>query len=263
MATVLVTGSSSGIGLATVLEVARAGHDVLAAVRDPAGATALRSAVEAEAVSVTIVEMDVDHDGSVTAAFDTILSERGHIDALVNNAGVATYSAFEDLPIDGFRQMMETNYFGTIRCIKAVLPVMRDRRSGCIVNVSSTAGRLAIGGHSAYCGSKFALEAISEALAQEVKAFGIRVAVVEPGVIQTALFDKLREPPPSLYPHEARLRTFDPKGDGTPPDVVGRLIRSIIEGDGSQLRYPVGDDAVAMLQLRPRMTDEEWIAANA
>ena len=262
MAVVVVTGCSTGIGLATAVALARAGHDVFATARAPGNAIALQAAVRDESLPITIVELDVDQDASAAAAFGEILGTRGHIDVLVNNAGISQPSAFEDLPFGDFRAMMETNFFGAIRCIKAVLPTMRERGSGCIVNVTSLAGRVAPGGHGAYAASKFALEAVSEALGQELKAFGVRVAVVEPGIIQTAIFDKLREPPPSLYPHEVRIRSFDPGGTGTPPDVVARAIREIIEGDGDQFRYPVGDDAIAMLAWRASLSDEEWIDAN-
>jgi NAD(P)-dependent dehydrogenase (short-subunit alcohol dehydrogenase family) len=263
MAIAVVTGCSTGIGLATVVELARSGHEVFAGVRNPEGAEQLRAAIESESLPVVITQIDVDGDDSVARAFASVLAERGYIDALVNNAGIAWYSAFEDLPIGDFRKMMETNYFGPIRCIKAVLPAMRERGTGCIINVTSVAGRIAVGGHAAYTGSKFALEAVSEVLAQELRAFGIRVAVVEPGVIKTPIFDKLREPPPSLYPHEARLRRLDATDDATPPEVVARLIRDIVESDSQQLRYPSGDDAAAVLNLRASMTDEEWISANA
>jgi NAD(P)-dependent dehydrogenase (short-subunit alcohol dehydrogenase family) len=263
MGIAVVTGCSTGIGLATVVELARSGHEVFAGVRNPEGAEELRAAIDSESLPVAITRIDVDSDDSVASAFASILADRGYIDALVNNAGIACYSAFEDLPIGDFRKMMETNYFGPIRCIKAVLPGMRERRAGCIINVTSTAGRVALGGHAAYTGSKFALEAVSEVLAQELRAFGIRVAVVEPGVIKTPIFDKLREPPPSMYPHEARLRRFDPTDDATPPEAVARLIRHIMESDSHQLRYPSGDDAAAVLELRASMTDEEWISANA
>ena len=246
-----------------MVELARSGHEVFAGVRNPEGAEELRAAIESESLPVVITQIDVDDDDSVASAFATVLAERGCIDALVNNAGIACYSAFEDLPIGDFRKMMETNYFGPIRCIKAVLPAMRERGTGCIINVTSAAGRIALGGHAAYTGSKFALEALSEVLAQELRAFGIRVAVVEPGVIKTPLFDKLREPPPSLYPHEARLRRLDAADDATPPEVVARLIRDIVQSDSQQLRYPCGDDAAAALNLRASMTDEEWISANA
>ena len=263
MSVVVVTGSSTGIGLATVVELARSGHDVYATMRDPARATELAEIVRDEALPVTIVSLDVDSDTSVGAAIDKVFAHHDRVDALVNNAGVFVLGAVEDLPLDVFQQAMETNYLGALRCIKAVLPRMREARSGCIVNVSSVAGRFAIGGHASYTASKFALEALSEALAQEVRGFGIRVAVVEPGVIRTPIFDKLRDPPRSEYPHEARLRASDSTDSALSPFVVASVIREIIEGQSHQLRYAVPDGVIAFLKWRASMTDEEWIDLNA
>jgi NAD(P)-dependent dehydrogenase (short-subunit alcohol dehydrogenase family) len=259
----VVTGSSTGIGLATAVELARGGHDVYATMRNLSRSAELRAIAEQESLPIRIVELDVDSDASVTRGIGLILKECGHVDALVNNAGVATYGAVEDLPTTVFQSAIETNYLGALRCIKVVLPSMRERRAGCIVNMSSAAGRIALGGHASYTASKFALEALSEALAQEVRAFGIRVAIVEPGSVQTPIFDKLREPPPSDYPHEARLRAFDATDDAPSAFVVGQLVREIVDSDGGQLRYVVGDGVAAMIAWRSSMTDEEWIDSNA
>ncbi len=259
----VVTGCSTGIGLGTAVELARGGHDVYATMRDLSRSAELRAIADEESLPIRIVELDVDSDDSVTRGIGKILTDRGHLDALVNNAGVATYGAVEDLPVAVFQSAIDTNYLGALRCIKAVLPSMRERRAGCIVNVSSAAGRFAVGGHASYTASKYALEALSESLAQEVRAFGIRVAIVEPGTVRTPIFDKLRDPPKSDYPHEARLRRFDATDDAPSAFVVGRLIREIADGDGAQLRYPVGDDVVAMIAWRSSLTDEEWIDLNA
>src|SRR5262249_19106162 len=158
----------------------------------------IRSIALAEKLPITIFPLDVTGDESVRAAFQNA----GQVDVLVNNAGLGTFGSVEETPLARFREIMETNYFGVIRCIQAaVLPQMRERGSGVIVNVSSVAGRIAGGAQAAYSASKWALEALSEALACETKAFGIRVALVEPGVIATPIFDKsgfIRE---SRYPH--------------------------------------------------------------
>ncbi len=181
MATVLITGSSTGLGLATAVALARAGHDVYATMRNPERSPELQTIARKESLPISILRLDVDRDESVVQAVRQVLAERGHVDVLVNNAGILAFGAVEDLPLDVFRQAMETNYFGALRCIQAVLPSMRERRSGCIVNVTSIGGRITMGAHGCYTATKFALEALSEALAQEVKAFNIRVAIVEPG----------------------------------------------------------------------------------
>jgi len=265
MATVLITGSSTGIGLATAVALARAQHDVYATMRNPDRSPELPTIAHQESLPLTILRLDVDSDASVTQAVRQVLAERGHIDALVNNAGISPFGAVEDLPLDVFRRTMETNYFGALRCMQAVLPAMRARRSGCIINVTSVVGRIALGAHGAYTATKYALEALSEALAQEVKPCNIRVVIVEPGIMQTALFDKLSEDPPaSHYPHEGRLRALCAASLRSPvsPFVVGEAIRQIIESGSWQLRYPVGPDAVPFLQWRAAMTDEEWVTWN-
>jgi NAD(P)-dependent dehydrogenase (short-subunit alcohol dehydrogenase family) len=161
---------------------------------------------------------------------------------------------------------METNCFGALRCIHAVLPRMRAARQGLIVNVTSVAGRNASLGHAAYSASKFALEAVSECLAAEVKTFGIRVAIVEPGVIATPIFGKVESPAAStVYPHTRRLQAFFAASleNPVPASVVGNAIRDIVASGSPQLRYPVGPDAVPLLKARAGISDEEFVASGA
>ncbi|PYN31791.1 MAG: oxidoreductase, partial [Candidatus Rokuibacteriota bacterium] len=174
MSVALITGTSTGIGLATALHFARAGHDVYAGVRNLATATELTKAIEREPLGVTPVVIDVDDGASVQRGVGEVLAKAGRVDVLVNNAGIGGGGPLEDVPVDWAHTLFETNYFGAIRMIQAVLPGMRVRRSGAIVNVTSIAGRVAIAGHGHYSAVKHALEAASEALAQEVLAFGIR-----------------------------------------------------------------------------------------
>src|SRR5262249_42311476 len=140
-----------------------------------------------EKLSITVSAMDVDADRSVQQGIAAIVRQIGPIDVLVNNAGIERLGSVEELPMAEVRAVMETKYFGPIRCIQAVLPEMRRRRSGCIINVASIAGRIASSPFAPYTASKFALEALSEVLAQEVKPFNIRVAVIEPGIIDTPM----------------------------------------------------------------------------
>ena len=145
MAIAVVTGSSSGIGQATAVVIARAGHTVYATMRNPkAGSEELRAIAEREGLLLRCAMLDVDSDKSVREAFENIVSEAGHVDVLVNNAGIAHIGAVEELPIAEFRASMETNFFGALRCIQAVVPGMRERRSGCIVSVTSVAGRFSM-----------------------------------------------------------------------------------------------------------------------
>lgn len=207
MAIALITGTSTGIGLATAVTLARGGHTVIATMRNPQGGAAeIRRIAEAEKLPITVLSMDVDDDASVRESVAQALAQSGRIDVLVNNAGVAVHGSVEELPLAEFRRAMETNFFGALRCIQAVVPGMRERRHGCIVNVSSVAGRFSAAPQAAYSASKWALEAASEALAQEMKAFGVRVAIVEPGIIATPIFGKVTPgTKPSRYPHARRL----------------------------------------------------------
>lgn len=262
MATVLITGTSTGIGLATAVQLARAGHEVFASMRHPDASPELGEIVAAGGLPVSLVQLDVDSDDSVSNAVSEILAARGNIDVLVNNAGIGWVGPIEEKPLSEFRQVMETNFFGALRCIQAVLPSMRMQRSGCIINVTSVAGRIATAPQAAYTASKHALKAISEVLAQEVKAFDIRVAIVEPGIIQTPIFSKMQEiSPDTLYPHERRLEALFAKSNEDPvsPYVVAEKIEEIIASDSSQLRYPVGPDAQPFLEWRRSMSDEEWV----
>jgi len=266
MAIALVTGSSSGIGLATVVTLARGGHTVIATMRNVDGAGELRKIAAAERLPVTVAALDVNDDASVRAAFEKATAEHGRIDVLVNNAGIAGGGSVEEASIEVFHQLMETNFFGALRCIKAVLPGMRERRAGCIVNVTSVAGRVAFAAQAPYAASKWALEALSESLAQEMKAFNVRVAIVEPGVIATPIFGKARPAvKDSPYPHSRRLRAMFAASltKPTSPYVVGEQIGQIVDGDSWQLRYPVGPDALPLLKWRAGKTDEEIVAGGA
>jgi NAD(P)-dependent dehydrogenase (short-subunit alcohol dehydrogenase family) len=267
MAIAVVTGSSTGIGLATAATLARAGHTVYATMRNPAtGGEELREIARQEDLPLRFRALDVDSDESVRAAFADIASESGRIDVLVNNAGVGGGGAIEETPIAAFRATMETNFFGALRCIQAVVPGMRERRSGCIVNVTSVAGRFSSAPQAAYASSKFALEALSECLAQEMKSFGVHVAIVEPGVIATPIFDKAeRGPADSKYPHSRRITELFRASLENPasPYLVGEKIREIVDSGTWQLRHPVGPDAAGLLAWRTSMTDEQWVEWGA
>jgi len=142
---------------------------------------------------------------------------------------------------------------------------MRERRSGCIINVTSVVGRIASPAQGSYASSKWALAALSEILAGEVKAFGIRVAIVEPGVIATPIFGKLPQDGSSIYPHTRRLLAlFDARlKNPVSPYLVGETMRDIVDGGSWQLRYPVGEDAGNLLAIRADIPDEQWVASGA
>jgi NAD(P)-dependent dehydrogenase (short-subunit alcohol dehydrogenase family) len=194
MASISVTGASKGIRMATALVLGRAGHIVYATMRNPSAATELAQTAEKEGLPITVSAMDVDSDTSVTEAICTIAKANRPLDVLVNNAGIERRGSTEELDLSHFRAVMETNYFGALRCIQAVLPQMRARKSGCIINVTLVAGRISASPLGPYAASKFALEGLSEALAQEAKLFNIRVAIVQPGIIDTAMARRVGDP---------------------------------------------------------------------
>jgi NAD(P)-dependent dehydrogenase (short-subunit alcohol dehydrogenase family) len=266
MSKVLITGTSSGIGLATAIALGRSGHTVLATMRYPDRGGALREVVEKERLPISILEMDVDSDQSVDAATAAVRAQTGSIDVLVNNAGIERTGSIEGLAFDDFKATMETNYFGAIRTIRAWLPDMRARRSGCIVNVTSVAGRIACSPLAPYSASKYALEALSEALAQEVKTFNVRVAIVQPGIIDTAMARRIEGAAvDAAYPQVRRFgHMFEASLERpTQPTVVAEKIREIIESGTDKLRHPVGPDAEPFLGWRASLNDEEWVKWGA
>src|SRR5438034_3183872 len=227
MSNIVITGASRGIGLATAVELARAGHQVVATMRNPAGSPELGEQATKEKLPIRIETMDVDSDESVKQAFGRILTQ-GPVDVLVNNAGIERTGAIEETPLGDFRTCMETNYFGALRCIQAVVASMRQRGSGAIINVASVAGKISLSPMAPYSASKFALEAMSEALAEELRAFGVRVAIVEPGIIETRMARNIEGMGASkVYPQVRRCAALF---EGTmaagagQPQVVGQKI---------------------------------------
>jgi NAD(P)-dependent dehydrogenase (short-subunit alcohol dehydrogenase family) len=266
MATVLITGTSTGIGFATALTLGRAGHIVYAAMRNPSKAPLLGETAAREKLPIKIVMLDVDSDASVKDAIAGVTKDAGQIEVLINNAGVERNGSIEELPLSDFRLVMETNYFGPIRCIQAVVPQMRKRKSGCIINVSSVAGHIANSPMAPYTASKFALEALSEVLAQEMKTFNVHVAIVEPGIIETPMAKRLEGgPSSSAYRQTERFANLFIASlkNPAPPSLVADKIREIIESGTWQLRHPVGPDSVPLLGWRKSMTDEEWTTLHA
>ena len=262
----VVTGTSTGIGLATSLHLAQNGYRVFAGMRNLAKADALRDAAAAEDLSVEVIEIDVTSELSTKSAFEAVRSA-GPVDVLVNNAGIGGASPLELTPEAEHRQIFETNYFGAVRCIQQVLPFMRERGRGAIANITSVEGVFATPNQIAYSASKFALECLGEALAHEICRFGVRVFNIEPGVIMTNIFENSAEatrydkasPYQPLMRRNGKVFAAGFK-QGTPPEEVAAAILQAITADDYKLRWPVGQDAVGMTQGRPRVSDEEFIA---
>lgn len=265
MPAVLVTGTSTGIGLATALRFARAGYRTWATMRDLAKSGPLREARESEGLGLELLRLDVTDQPSIDEAVARALP--GGLDVLVNNAGWAGGAPLEIVPEEQHRAMFDANYFGAIRMVQAVLPHMRERRSGVIVNLTSIAGRIAMPNQVPYTASKWALEGASEALAHEVRRFGVRVKIVEPGVIMTSIFENAKaqtvfdrsSPYVDLMRRNGKFYSAGHRAN-QPPEIVADAILDAVESDSDRLRYVVGADAESLLRGREAMRDEEWVA---
>jgi NAD(P)-dependent dehydrogenase (short-subunit alcohol dehydrogenase family) len=262
----VVTGANSGIGRATAIHLAAQGHVVYATVRSADKAGKLLAGAEAAGAEVRLVELDVADDESVQAGFERILNETsGVVDVLVNNAGVGGNAVAEECPPQLYLDVMNVNLCGAVRCLQAVLPGMRERRRGAIVNITSVAGRVAALAQSPYVTSKWALEALSEGLAQEVAPFGIRVAIVEPGVTKSAIFAKNIDAPNQSGAYDAAYRRLFQMyaaglANATDPSEVAAVIHHAVTTDTPQLRYAVSWGAPQLIAGRAAMSDEQWVS---
>ena len=258
----VVTGANSGIGRATAIHLAKHGHVVFGTVRSTSQGDKMRAMADEAGVEVELVELDVADDASVREGFAQILDEAGRVDHLVNNAGVGGNAVAEECPTSLYLDVMNVNLCGAVRCMQAVLPQMRERGSGAIVNITSVTGRIAALAQSPYVTSKWAFEGLSEGLAQELAPFGIRVAIIEPGVTKSAIFAKNIDAPNSTGAYDAPLPPDVPvlrrrHGHATDPFEVGEVIHEAITTDEPRLRYPVswcGPEMIADDRDRPTTT---------
>lgn len=262
----VVTGTSSGIGLTTSLHLAANGYQVFAGMRNTAKADNLLDAAAARALEIKVIELDVCDGDSIRRAFAEV-EETGPVDLLVNNAGIGGSAPLEMVPEAEHRQMFETNYFGAVNCIQAVLPSMRERETGAIVNITSAVGLMATPNQIAYSASKWALECLGEALAHEVYRFGVRVVNVEPGVIMTNIFEN--SAPQTRYDKTSPYQPIMRRNGkvfaagfkrAVPADLVAQTILEAVTTDDYRLRWPVGPDAEGFMKARQSMSSEDWIA---
>ncbi|MEX0681991.1 MAG: SDR family oxidoreductase [Dehalococcoidia bacterium] len=258
---VLITGcSEGGIGHAAASQLAAKGYEVFATVRKAAKAGDLASKP-----NVTVLELDVRDDASVAAA----LAKVGDVDVLVNNAGFEVWGPLEEMTVDDIKDQFETNVYGPFRLITAVLPVMRNRGEGVIVNVSSVAGKVGAPLNGLYSASKYALEALSETIHYECGHFGIRVHIIEPGGVETPFGDNRRlvgaaagheSPYTDLVTQWATVGERLNPGGGAKPESVAEIIVDAVE-NGGKLRYPATPDANFVFTARKAMDDEQFEAA--
>src|SRR3989442_11543620 len=262
----VVTGTSSGIGLETSLALARSGFRTYATMRNLNKSENIKSVATKENLPIHINQLDVTDDISIKNAVQAIFSEVGRIDVLVNNAGYALNGAFEDLTIDEIKAQFETNLFGVIRTTQAILPIMRKQQFGIIVNMSSGAGRLGYPGGSAYISTKFAVEGLSESMAYELEPFGIRVVLVEPGVIKTNFVNSMVVAKKSQDPNSPYAQFMQNVATsfqhmlegGSSSDVVAKVVLEAVTSENPSLRYLAGKDVEMWLDAKTSMSDEEF-----
>ncbi|WP_128910929.1 SDR family oxidoreductase [Tropicibacter alexandrii] len=261
MPTILITGASSGIGRATALRFQSEGWNVIATMRDPAASDL------GDLDNVLVTHLDVTDTASIEAAVNAGIDRFGAIDVLLNNAGYGAYGPLEAFSTDRIRRQFDTNVIGLLEVTKAVLPHMRARRAGTIVNISSIGGQITFPLGALYHGTKFAVEGLSEALHYELEPLGIRVRIVQPGMIKTdfggrsfdfAMDDSLADYAPSAA---AMGRLFGKlAANPSSPEVVADVIWQAANDTGDQLRFRAGPDATDLLDRRKAQDDPTFIA---
>jgi NAD(P)-dependent dehydrogenase (short-subunit alcohol dehydrogenase family) len=255
-----ITGTSSGFGHAFASYALEKGYNVVATARNP---SKLKNLVEQAPGRVLALTLDVDRPRDAEVAVRAAVERFGRIDVLINNAGYGIIGAVEETPDSEFRALMETNFFGAVTVIKAALPTLRAQRSGAIVNVSSLGGQLSFAGFGAYSASKFALEGVSEALGQEVAAFGIKVLLLEPGNFRTNLLGSgTREMPAMDAYHQSvgGTRAFARGMHGVQigdPLKAAAAIDLALEAENTPLRLQLGEDAVAAVRAHSKTMLED------
>ena len=262
----VVTGSSSGIGFETSLTLARSGFLTYATMRNLGKGATIQSVATKEGLPIRVVQLNVTEERSINDAIHSIKSDVGKIDVLVNNAGYGLNGAFEDLAMEEIKAQYETNLFGVIRVTQAVLPIMRKQKSGIIVNISSGAGRFGYPGGSAYVSTKFAIEGLSESMAYELEPFGIRVVLVEPGVIKTNFVNSIVAAKKSQDPNSPYAQLMQNVATsfqhmiegGSSTDVVAKVVLKAVTSENPTLRYLAGNDVETWIEGKKSMSDEEF-----
>ncbi len=264
MTVALITGANSGIGRGAAVDLAAKGWTVYGSMRSLDKGEKLAAMAAEAGVEVHPVVCDVTDTDSVNRAVAEVTEAAGQIDVLINNAGIGGNGVVEEASLEAYQEVMDVNVYGIIRTIKAVLPQMRERRSGCIINVTSVVGQLAAIAQAPYVTSKWAAEGLSEGLAQDVAPFGIRVAIVEPGIVRTAIMAKNTDAPNESGDYDAHIRrlfAFYATGLQTPghPSEVSEVLYEAATTDEPKLRWTCGWGGEALIEGRARMDDMDWV----
>jgi NAD(P)-dependent dehydrogenase (short-subunit alcohol dehydrogenase family) len=262
----IVTGSSSGIGYETSLAFARNGFDTYATMRNLDKSNMILQRAKEEMLPLQVAQLDVVDDNSVKAAVGKVMSEKGRIDILVNNAGYGLFGALEDISIEEIKAQFETNFFGSIRMLNTVIPIMRTQRSGILVNISSGAGLIGFPILSGYVSSKFALEGLCESLSYEIEQFGIRIILIEPGCVKTNFVNGIvvaKNASNPNSPYSDLLKKFqsgyDTAMQNAPhPEKIAKVILQTITNQNPKFRYNIGEDINKLMDTRKKMSDLEF-----
>ena len=263
--TCIVTGANSGIGRSTAITLAKNDYTVFATMRSLERGEKLREIAQELNLEIKEVELDVSDTDSVNQGINEILEQTDQIDVLINNAGVGSNAVIEDVDIESDKSVFETNFWGAVRCIQAVLPTMRHQKSGHIIQVSSIAGRVGLPAQPIYSASKWALEGLSENLAHDLSSFGVQVSIIEPGVTRTAILGKNNTVPQNDDFENIYARMLDMYMQGIEanirPETVSETILQCLESSSKQLRWPVAWGAETMVNARHdgSVSDEEWV----
>ncbi len=261
-----ITGASSGFGMAFARYAIEQGYNLVATARTPAKLEALAATAPER---ILVHKLDVTAAGDAEAAVQAAIERFGRIDVLINNAGYGIVGAVEETPESELRAQMETNFFGAVAVTKAVLPQMRAQRSGAIVNISSLGGQLSFGGFSAYSASKFALEGMTEALAQEIAPFGIKALIVEPGAFRTGFAADALKHMPVIDAYRDIIggtRDFAHGMDGTQegdPAKAARAIDLALKAERTPLRLQLGEDSVTAVRAHAEQLLQDLAAWEA
>ena len=262
----LITGCSSGLGYETALMLARNGFQTFATMRNTKKSDSLEEIIKKERLDLNIRELDLNDDTSIENTINCIKREANRIDVLINNAGYGLVGFFEDLTLDEIRNQFETNFFGVLNITKKIIPIMRLQKSGTIINVSSGAGQVGFPGISAYVSTKFAIEGFSESLMYELFPYGIKVVIIEPGVIKTNFFRNCIVSEHSMKSSSPYSRSLDKfqrnvelmQEHATSPIDVAKVIIQVLGNNEPKQRYIVGNDVAMILEAKKNLSDIEF-----
>jgi short-subunit dehydrogenase len=264
--TALVTGCSSGIGYSTCLLLARNNFKVYGTVRNLSKAKKIQEVIDKEKIPLKIILLDVNDSESIQNAIRDILYDSRKIDVLINNAGYGMFGPIEDITTEDVKLQFETNFFGVIRLIKEIVPIMRKQGNGTIVNISSMVGRFGVPLNAAYVSSKFAIEGLSESISYELAEFGIKIIVIEPGVVQTNFFNNLKingldtsSPYYELMKKRVSFLKIAMKNSPTSSSQVANTILDALNSKRPEFRYVIGMDAKNSIQKKDSLSDKKFM----